>query len=202
MKKHRNILYIVVAFVVILGAAVILLLNKDNGKVVGDPATKSQIQPNNQSQSGDQRANAAANKERQRYVFEYNGVVIGINDPSEPVLEALGEPMSYFEAPSCAFEGLDKIYSYNSFEFQTYTKDGKDYISSVIFLDDSVTTTEGITLSAPLEEVNSVYGSGYTQSFNQYTYTDGNCDLSFLIENNEVVAIEYALTKETSGVEP
>lgn len=202
MKKHRNILYIVVAFVVILGAAVILLLNKDNGKVLGDPATKSHIQPNNQSQSGDQRANAAANKERQRYVFEYNGVVIGINDPSEPVLEALGEPMSYFEAPSCAFEGLDKIYSYNSFEFQTYTKDGKDYISSVIFLDDSVTTTEGITLSAPLEEVNSVYGSGYTQSFNQYTYTDGNCDLSFLIENNEVVAIEYALTKETSGVEP
>ena len=54
----------------------------------------------------------------------------------------LGEPMHYFEAPSCAFEGMDKIYSYSGFEFTTYTKDNVDYIASIVFLDDTVTTRE------------------------------------------------------------
>ena len=42
------------------------------------------------------------------YVFEYNGVKIGMDMEAAPIIAALGEPSSYFEAPSCAFEGLDK----------------------------------------------------------------------------------------------
>ena len=104
--------------------------------------------------------------------------------------------MHYFEAPSCAFEGMDKIYSYSGFEFTTYTKDNVDYIASIVFLDDTVTTREGITLNATLEDIEAAYGSEYEKSFNRYSYRDGNCVLSFIVENNEVVSVEYALPED------
>ena len=43
--------------------------------------------------------------------------------------------MSYFEAPSCAFDGIDKTYTYAGFELLTYPKDDKDYVSSVVLKD-------------------------------------------------------------------
>ena len=30
----------------------------------------------------------------------------------------------------------------------------------------------------------------------QYSYTDGNCIISFILENNEVVSIEYAMVPD------
>ena len=54
------------------------------------------------------------------FVFISGDVQIVIDAEAEPIVEALGEPKSYFEAASCAFEGLDKIYTYGGFEVNTY----------------------------------------------------------------------------------
>ena len=168
MKNKNTVMVIVLAILVIAGIVMALLLNRGHSQNVSEPDAKPSPE-------------ATAAPDRPAYFFEYNGVKIGIDDLSEPILKALGEPMHYFEAPSCAFQGMDKIYSYNSFEFQTYTEDGKDYIYSIHFLDDSVTTYEGIGLNASLEDIVDAYGSNYVQSFNQYTYTKGNAILaSFL----------------------
>ncbi|NLO38121.1 MAG: hypothetical protein GX115_01400 [Ruminiclostridium sp.] len=177
MKKNV-IVIIVVALLLVAGVAAILLLNGGNRDVSGN-------NNNPQPQTGNE-------KEDLGYFFEYKGVQITIEAPSAPVLKALGEPMNYFEAPSCAFEGMDKIYTYSGFEFQTYTKEDKDYISSIYFLDDSITTPEGIGLNATLEDITKAYGTDYQQSFSQYTYTKGKCNLSFILENNEVVSVQYA----------
>jgi hypothetical protein len=185
MKKKKTALVFGLLFVLVLGIVIIILIFRDNTKNVNDV-------PNN---SLNEQANVSDPTEEQRYFFEYNGVKIGINDPSEPILKELGEPLNYFEAPSCAFEGMDKIYSYSSFEFQTYTGEDQDYVYSIMFLDDTVATREGIGLNATLEDVIAVYGSDYEQSFNQYTFSDGNCKLCFLIENDEVVSIEYVLAE-------
>ena len=40
------------------------------------------------------------------YVFSYNGTTIPVDADAAPVIEALGEPNSYFESPSCAAEGI------------------------------------------------------------------------------------------------
>lgn len=180
MKNKNTVMVIVLAILVIAGIVMALLLNGGHSQNVSEPDTASKPSPE-----------ATAAPDRPAYFFEYNGVKMGIDDLSEPILKALGEPMHYFEAPSCAFQGMDKIYSYNGFEFQTYTEDGKDYIYSIHFLDDSVTTYEGIGLNASLEDIVDAYGSNYVQSFNQYTYTKGECNLSFILENNEVVSVEY-----------
>ena len=80
---------------------------------------------NNQENQGSESKNdekTDTNKvtEPKGYVFEYNGVKIGMDMEAAPIISALGEADSYFEAPSCAFECLDKTYSYGSFEIDTY----------------------------------------------------------------------------------
>jgi hypothetical protein len=179
MKKN-SVMIILIALVLVAGVAAILLLNGGNRDIPGND-------PNSQPKTGNSTTN-----EEPGYVFEYKGVQIAVETLSSTALEALGEPVNYFEAPSCAFEGMDRIYTYGGFEFQTYTEGEKDYIASIRFLDDSITTPEGIGLNASLEDVVAAYGKDYKQSFSQYTYTKGKCNLSFIIENNEVVSVEYA----------
>ena len=43
--------------------------------------------------------------------WKYNvqGIDIMMHAPAAPILETLGEPVSYTEEASCAFSGLDKI---------------------------------------------------------------------------------------------
>ena len=50
-----------------------------------------------------------------------NGTEISMHQEASSVLSKLGEPKSYLEAPSCAFQdGIDKIYSYQSFTLTSY----------------------------------------------------------------------------------
>ncbi|MDI9475374.1 MAG: hypothetical protein WBI21_01575 [Natronincolaceae bacterium] len=130
-------------------------------------------------------------EEPKGYVFEYNDTVIAMNEKAAPILEKLGEPMEYFEAESCAFEGLDKIYTYSGFELHTYEMKGTDYVASVMFLDDSVSTKKGIYLYCNLDDVLSMYGDDYAKDLGLYTYELDKSKISFLIENDKVVSIEY-----------
>lgn len=80
------------------------------------------------------------------YVFETEGIVIAMHAEVEPILQKLGEAMEYFEAESCAFQGMERVYTYSGFELHTYEMDGTDYVAALIFLDDSVSTKEGVYL--------------------------------------------------------
>lgn len=187
MKKNTTII-VIVALVLVAGIAAVLLLGGKNNPSSGESGVS-------QSGTSDPQAGNEKPTEDLGYVFEYKGVQLSVDAPSEKILEALGEPINYFEAPSCAFVGLDKIYTYSGFEFQTYTENDKDYIASFRFLDDTVTTPEGIGLNSSLEDVIAAYGENYRQSFTQYTYTKGGCNLSFILEDNEVVSVEYVSVK-------
>ena len=125
------------------------------------------------------------------FVFEYEGIQMYVNQEATEVLDALGEPVSYFEAASCAFEGLDKMYTYSSFELDTYPEGDTDYISCIYFLDDMVETPEGISLYMTQADMEAAYGTDYEEANGAYVYTKGNGQLSFIIENDEIVVIEY-----------
>jgi len=86
---------------------------------------------------------------------------------------------------------MEKVYTYSGFEIHTYELDGVDYVLSVVFLDDSVATKEGIYLYSDLNSMLEAYGDDYTKTNNQYTYTSGSSQLNFIIENDEVASIEY-----------
>jgi hypothetical protein len=130
------------------------------------------------------------------YVFENGGVAIAMHGEVEPILQALGDAMEYFEAESCAFQGMEKIFTYSGFELHTYEMEGVDFVAAVVFLDDSVSTKEGVYLFSGLEDILSAYGDGYTKTNDMYSYDLDGSRLSFLIENDEVTSIEYLAVTE------
>jgi len=128
------------------------------------------------------------------FLFKAGGVAISMGEPAAPVVDALGEPQSCFEAPSCAFDGIDRIYYYSGFELYTYPVNGEDFVLSVNLTDDSVTTFEGIYLGMSYDNMLAAYGDDYAQSGEQYTYTRGDSTLSFLIDGDAIVVITYDFT--------
>lgn len=129
---------------------------------------------------------------KEGYSFETNGSVIFINEKAEPVLDKLGDSLNYFEAPSCANEGIDKTYTYSSFAITTYQEDDVDYIASIVLKDDTISTKEGISLYSTREQMEEAYGTDYEETNGMYTYQKGHMKLRFLVQQGLVTSIEYA----------
>ncbi len=134
-------------------------------------------------------ADASAGKES-NFQFTYQGTVITMDEEAAPVTDALGEPQSYTEEVSCAFEGLDKTYYYGSFYLVTYPKEGVDHILRIWFADDSVTTQEGICIGATKADVEKAYGDVFGDQ-NSGTLIRGDSKLTFILENDVVMSIQY-----------
>lgn len=125
------------------------------------------------------------------FTFTYNGTEIAINAPAEPIIAALGEPKSYTEETSCAFTGLDKTYFYGSFYMTTYPENGKDFVFSIWFADDSVATAEGVYVGASQAEVEAAYGAESFNGANAYILTKGSTKLTVILEDGAVTSIQY-----------
>lgn len=159
---------------------------QDNKDAADQSGSKQENVPNDSSAADD----TATVKDG--YVFEYNGVEIPMNTDVTPVLNALGDPQEYFEAKSCAFDGMDKTYFYNGFELTTYPKsDKEDYTSSIYLKDDSVSTKEGIYIGSTLQQLLSTYGENYSGDGASYTYTKGDSSIMFIVSEDEVTSITY-----------
>lgn len=125
------------------------------------------------------------------FAFVYKGVSIAPDAAAAPLLAELGEPLSYFEAPSCAFEGLDKIYGFPGFELDTYPDGEADYVSAVVLRDDSVATPEGLMIGSPAQAVEAALGEADIREENLLAYDRGGSRLRFILEGEEIVSIEY-----------
>ena len=143
--------------------------------------------------------NAQAETANTGFVFIHDGVRIDVDAEASAIVQALGEPVSYFEAASCAFEGLDKMYSYGGFELDTYPTDGKDYVSAVIFRDDSVATPEGVMIGDSAAKLEQVYGVPASNGGNLITYEAGSMELRFILEEDVIASIEYMSLAAVTG---
>ncbi|MBQ8246248.1 MAG: hypothetical protein IJZ42_03880 [Lachnospiraceae bacterium] len=129
------------------------------------------------------------------YKFVYNGVTIAPDMNTKEFLDALGEPLHYYEVKSCAFEGMDKIYTYTSFEVSTYPNGANDLVSSIYFKDDTVTTEEGAYIGMTKADVLALYGDNYANDAGAYVYSKGGMELRFIFDDaDSLVSIEYATT--------
>ena len=125
------------------------------------------------------------------YVFKYNNTEIAMNVKAEPIITALGEPLSYTEEASCAFSGLDKTYNYGSFVIQTYPDGDVDYVYCLWLADDSVATPEGIYIGSSKADVEKAYGANGFNGSNAYVMTKGACTLTVILEGDVVTNITY-----------
>ena len=130
------------------------------------------------------------------FTFTYNGVKIALNAPAEPIVEALGGNPKYTESTSCAFDGLDKSYGYESFYLETYPLNGKDYVYGWRFVDDlhdDAKTAEGICIGSALADVTAAYGTENYNGSNAFQMTKGSGQLTIILENDKVTSIQYTL---------
>ncbi len=136
-------------------------------------------------------SNTENSKSNTAFSVKYRGeeIVPG----TEFSVNKIDEEANISEIPSCAFDGIDKIYTYKNFEIIVASVNGKDTIYSVYFDNDEMETTEGDTKDHMIEK----YGTDYEQKLgNKYIYLNGNVELSFIIESDIITAIEYTLVTE------
>lgn len=127
------------------------------------------------------------------YYFTYKGTEIRLNGDMEVILNALGEPKNYTEETSCAFEGLDKTYTYGSFVIQTYPKADKDYVYMFWFLDDLVQTPEGVKIGDTQAAVEAAYGADSYNGRNAYILKKDNYSMTVILEDGVVSSIQYTI---------
>ena len=130
------------------------------------------------------------------YYFTVGGVKIEMNALASSVTDALGEPKSYTEEASCAFEGLDKTYGYGGYYISTYPDSDKDYIYSAWFVDDSITTKEGMYIGSTKAEVEAAYGSGCFGDSSTATLNKGDTKLIIILTDDTVSSIQYQAVVE------
>lgn len=131
--------------------------------------------------------------QEENFSFTYNGTIITLGAEATSIIDALGEPKSYTDEPSCAFDGMDKTYYYGSFYLSTYPLDGKDYVYSIWFADDSVATNDGIKIGTTKAQVEAIYGADCFNGTTAYTQTRGSSKLTILTEDGMVSSIQYEL---------
>lgn len=124
-------------------------------------------------------------------IFSHNGVSIPMGAEAQPILDALGEPDSYSEQASCAFEGLDKTYCYGSFYLTTCTIEGTDYVYTLWFADGTAATPEGIRIGSDRGAALDAYGIEAASGPNAYTVRTETAKLTIVLSEDAVSSIQY-----------
>lgn len=127
------------------------------------------------------------------YSFTSGSTKIEMGKDASKIVEALGDADDYFESESCAFEGLDKVYSYPGFKLNTYPEDDKDYVLSVVFMDDTVSTDEGISIGSTKDAVTKAYGDAEEESASRLVYKAGDTKMTIGLNGDRISSIEISL---------
>ena len=174
MKKSLIIVIILVIVIAIIGVVYFASLNKE--------------QPTNANEQQESINHSVT------YTLDYEGKNMTPGQAFSK--EIFGEEEQYSEIPSCAFEGSDKVYNYGSYEIITSQINGEEKIYSVSLLDDTISTKEGIKLADDRAKMIEIYGENYRENGTEYIYTDGNVNLSFILQNDVIISIQYTMVTE------
>ena len=141
--------------------------------------------------NGNSEVTTTTQTEAEGYVFSYKGTDIPVDADAAPIIENLGEPKSYFESPSCAAQGIGKLYSYGDFEIETYPDGDTDRVLYVLLKSDAVQTAEGANLASTRDDVIAAYGEPTEEKSGAMIYQKGDMKLKFLFNDTGMVSIEY-----------
>lgn len=128
------------------------------------------------------------------YTYEVSGVTIEIDTDFSEVSDSLPE-VTPFEAPSCAFGDMDKVWTYSGYVIDTYQTKGVDYVAGVTLKDDTVSTKEGVAIGDSSDKVTKVYGKATSSDKSQMVYEKDNMKLIFLLKDGTVSQIQYSTMK-------
>ena len=114
---------------------------------------------------------------------------VGMDMPGD-----LGEPTNYFEAASCAIQGLDKDYTYGSILVKTEDDGKTERIVGLTILDDSAATNMGVTIGSTRDDVVGRHGAPTSESATALIYSAGEGVIAkFLLRDGVVTSITYTV---------
>lgn len=112
----------------------------------------------------------------------------------------LGEDYEYAEGLSCAYDGLDKTFTYEEATFYTNPMERGDTVSEIYTESTDVTTSKGVTVGATKDEVLAAYGDSARTPGNMLIYrgdgqmgTAEGAALCFEMQGDTVAAIFLTL---------
>lgn len=123
------------------------------------------------------------------FVFTFEGVTLIPGDIYEAA--ALPEPTSVYQVPSCAIEGTDNVYSFDTVEITAFHDGTQEIIYSIAIFDPNVCTDEGLYLGDDVARVIELYGEDYVENGTAMVYTKGNTELTIILQNGFVVDMEF-----------
>ena len=134
---------------------------------------------------------AEAVAEAKVYSFVAEGVELIPGADFDPAV--LPEAASLYTVPSCAIEGTDNVYNYETFEITAFNDGTGEVIYSIYIIDPNITTPEGLALGDGLDRVVELYGDGYEVSGTAYDYSSAGTMLSIIVQGDTVASIEYRM---------
>ena len=151
---------------------------------------------NNNSNNNNQSSDNNKEEAYEGYVFKLKDTEIELNAKMEELTGKLGKEDAYFESNSCAFQGMDKVYTYGSVVISTYPLENVDYVYTIELKDDTVETPEGIYIGASKADVEKAYGTPTDTTETAYIYAKGESILNILFEDDCVSSIVYMAVTE------
>ncbi len=125
------------------------------------------------------------NKKEEGYGLTFDGVKVV---PGEKIdISKFKKEYETSEVPNCALGGKGVNYTFEELEIST-SEDGTVY--SIYVIDPNIKTDEGIYLGDTVETVKEKYGKADLLS-GIITYKKGGVELTFVIDKDKVVGIEY-----------
>lgn len=175
---------------------------KQDASASADPAGEEFAETDNAAEDAEMGTEENAAREMERtneddaavnagYVFERDGVQITVDMDMSEILDQLEEPNSSYEQPSCAAQGIARIYAWPGFEIETYPDGDVDRIACIVLKDDTVATAEGVDLSMTKADIIAVYGSDYEESETGMVYGKDGAKLCFILDGDDISSIEY-----------
>ncbi len=120
------------------------------------------------------------------YYITINNIDIKPNMFYDTVKYTIGDPNhTRFD------EENNRIYEYNGFEIKTHIINNIERIESITITNNEIHTNEGITIGNTLKDIKNTYGDGYYAETNRYVYNLNNTSLSFILDNDIIIEIEY-----------
>ncbi len=107
-------------------------------------------------------------------------------------IKAKGIDYKYYEAASCAYQGLDKIYTFDSFEVLVNTINGHDVIVLITLMDDLIKTSENLKIGDSVNKITEIYGKDGTLSGETYKYEKDKTYISIITKNGKISTISYS----------
>lgn len=126
--------------------------------------------------------------------FVYKGTAINLNDKMSDVVALIGEPDRHYETNSCAYQGMEGVYTYQSFEINTFNHGDGEKIVSITFLNDLVSTKDGVSIGNLKEVAEAKYGTPDRITDTSYFYDTDDAALVFIFDGNKIISIQYKIT--------